>query len=187
MRKIIAGLFISLDGVCEGPGPGEDYVHAGWTMPYWSDEIGQYIGQSVAGSDGMLLGRITYLGFQAAFANQDSPDAVMMNSRPKYVVSNTLTSATWGNSTIISGNIPEQIAQLKQAPGGNLTMSGSMMLVQSLIEHDLLDELDLLVYPVVLGTGRKLFQDGVKKNFKLVEARPTSSGVVLMRYERADS
>src|SRR5262245_40603783 len=149
MRKLNVGLFISLDGVVEGPGPQDGFERAGWTMPYWSDEIGAFIFGSMATSDTLLLGRVTYEGFQAAFGNPPSGHAVAMNGQRKYVVSNTLKSATWQNSQLISGsNVIEQIRQLKQGEGKDITVSGSIMLVQALLENDLVDELGLILYPI---------------------------------------
>ena len=187
MRKITVGLFMSLDGVVEGPGPENSYEHAGWTMPYFSPEIGQIVGESVAASDALLLGRVTYQGFESSFSAQTDDMAVALNTMRKYVVSTTMKSADWNNSTLISGNIIEEITKLKQQPGGDIAISGSIRLAQSLMEHDLIDEYSLIVYPVVLGSGKRLFKDGTPMtSLKLVETRPTSSGVVLLHYQRAD-
>ena len=176
MRKIVVGLFMSLDGVTEAPEK--------WSFPYFTDEIQGHIGASMAASDGLLLGRATYEGFKAAFSNQTTPDANAMNALPKYVASNTLKTADWKNSTLIKGNVIDEITKLKQQPGKDLTMSGSVSLIQSLMKHDLIDEYSLLVYPVVLGTGKRLFAEGSPNTaLKLVEAKPFSSGVVLMRYQ----
>src|SRR5688572_25974218 len=148
MRTISAGLFISLDGVVEGPG--DNFALAGWTMPYFSDEIGQIVSTSMVGSDGMVLGRKTYQGFQSAFGSQSGGMADVMNNFPKYVVSNTLPAATWKNSQLISGDVKAEITKLKQQAGNKLTMSGSGTLIQSLLEWGLLDELMLLLYPVTV-------------------------------------
>nr|AUN37549.1 dihydrofolate reductase [uncultured bacterium] len=186
MRKIVAGLFMSLDGVIEGPGPQDPFERAGWTMPYWSDDIGAYIGASSADSDALLLGRVTYQGFAEAFGAMTGPDADMMNGFRKYVVSNTLKQANWVNSTIISGDVIAEIKRLKQQPGKNINMSGSGTLVQSLLQNGLVDELGLLVYPVVVGMGKRLFPEGIAQSkLNLVEARPMASGVVLLRYQPA--
>ena len=182
MRKIVAALFMSLDGVVEGPGPTDAFEKAGWTMPYYVPEIGEYIGQSSAESDGMLLGRITYQGFQQAFEPQGNSDpfAAMMNGATKYVVSNSLTSADWMNSRLIGGNVIQEITSLKQQDGRNLNISGSITLVQSLLPHGLIDQLDLLVHPVTVGMGQRLFVDGFGAGFRLLESRSFSSGVVLL-------
>jgi dihydrofolate reductase len=183
MRKIIVGEFVSLDGVIEGPGPGDPFVHAGWTMPYFNDEIWK-ITTDTSNADALLLGRVTYQTFAAAFASQTGGSADVMNNQTKYVVSTTLKKAEWQNSKLITGNISDEIAKIKQQPGKNIVVSGSGTLVQTLIKYDLVDEYSLLVYPLVLGTGKRLFGEGTAKIIlKLVETRPLSTGVVLMRYE----
>lgn len=187
MRRIVAGLFLSLDGVYEGPGSGDDFERAGWTMEYWDDGIGEYIFGTMATSDALLLGRKTYEGFEKAFAGSDSMDGGAMNGANKYVVSNTLNEATWVNSTLITGDAIEKIRELKAQPGGNINMSGSGELVQSLIANDLLDELAILLYPVTVGAGKRLFIEGDLKKFTLVEARPFATGVVLLRYQRPEN
>ena len=149
MRKINAGLFISLDGVVESPEK--------WTGPYFNDQVGQAVGELMADNDALLLGRVTYEGFAAAFGGQSGGMADQMNSTPKFVVSGSLAAADWQNSTLISGNLTEAISALKQQPGKNIGMSGSSTLVSWLLRQGLLDQLDLLVFPVVLGTGKRLF------------------------------
>ena len=190
MRKIIVGMFVSLDGVVQAPGhPDEDreggFEQGGWTMPYWHDDIGTTIFASMGASDAMLLGRKTYQGFAAAFspAPAGDPFADYMNNTPKYVVSTTLKEADWKNSTLISSNVADEVRRLKQQPGKDISISGSGTLVQSLMQHDLIDEYRLLVYPVVLGKGKRLFPDGLKATLKLVETKVFSSGVVLLRYQ----
>jgi dihydrofolate reductase len=178
MRKIIAGLFISLDGVVEAPEK--------WTGPYFNDQVGQAVGALMAANDALLLGRVTYQGFAAAFGGQSGGMADQMNNTPKYVVSRTLTSADWQNSTLISGDIAGQIAALKQQPGQNIGMSGSSALVSWLLRNGLLDRLDLLVFPVVLGTGKRLFSepDG-QLALALTGSEAFSTGVVHLSYEPA--
>jgi len=154
VRKISAGLFISLDGVVEAPEK--------WTGPYFNDEVGQAIDALMAPSDAMLLGRVTYEGFASAFGGQSGGMADRMNNTPKYVVSDTLASADWQNSTLISGqrvDVAGQISRLKQGPGKTIGMSGSSTLVSWLMRQGLLDQLDLLVFPVVLGAGKRLFSE----------------------------
>jgi dihydrofolate reductase len=185
MRKVVASFFISLDGVVEGPGPGDDFELAGWTMPYWDDEIAKFVQAGMNASDALLLGRVTYQGFAAAFASGTEGDAETMNSFPKYVVSTTLEAAEWNNSTLIKGNVVEEVAKLKQQPGRDIAISGSGELVHTLLQHDLIDELNLLVYPVVLGRGKRLFKDGSMLTLKLVQAKASSSGVVLLTYQPA--
>ena len=155
MRKVIAGLFISLDGVVESPEK--------WHFPYLNDEMMQVIGSAMAASDAMLLGRVTYQEFASYWPgvnSEDEPIAAHMNNTPKYVVSTTLDKVEWQNSTLIKGNVAEEITKLKQQPGKNIAITGSGTLVQSLLQDDLLDELGLLVHPVVVGSGKRLFKDG---------------------------
>ncbi len=188
MRRIIVGLFMSLDGVIQGPGPSDDFDAAGWTMPYWTDEIGMQIGATMAACDALLLGRITYDGFKSSFEHQNDPMAQGLNSAHKYVVSNTLKSADWNNSELIRGNVPEEIAKLKQQPGKDISVSGSASIVHLLQKHDLVDEYSLFQYPVVIGHGTRLFPEGTAKlGLKLVEARPLPTGVILVRYGREAS
>jgi len=185
MRKIVVGMFVSLDGVIEGPGPTDNFEHAGWTTPYFNEEVGQAIAENTFRSDALLLGRVTYQSFADTFSSQSGGQADIMNNFPKYVVSTTLTKADWNNSTLIKGNVAQEIAKLKQQPGKDITISGSGALVHSLMQHGLIDEFSLLVMPVVLGTGKRLFPNGVKANLKLVNAKPLSSGVVHLSYARA--
>lgn len=183
MRKILVGEFVSLDGIMEGPGPSDNYEHAGWTMPYFSDEVGSVIGESMAICDAFLLGRVTYQGFADAFSSQTGGETDYMNNQTKYVVSSTLKEAAWKNSQVIKGNVVEEIQKLKQQPGKNISVSGSCTLLQTLIQHDLVDEYSLLVYPVVLGNGKRLFGEGTKATLRLKSARPLKSGVVVLTYE----
>ena len=188
MRKIVLGLFMSLDGVVQSPGPADDFEYAGWTMPYDSDEVGQVIGGTMATTDALLLGRKTYQGFQAAFAGQsDDPVAGYLNNVRKYVASNTLQTTDWKNSTLIKGDVAGQVTALKQEQGRDISISGSVAFAQFLMRHNLIDEYSLLVYPVVLGTGTRLFPDGFKSTLELVESRPLSNGVVYMIYRTASS
>ena len=178
MRKIAAGLFMSLDGVVEAPEK--------WTGPYFNDQVGQAVGALMAANDAMLLGRVTYEGFAAAFGGQSGGMADQMNNTPKYVVSGTLTSADWQNSTLIKDDVAGQIAALKQQPGRNIGMSGSSALVSWLLRRGLLDRLDLLVFPVVLGSGKRLFSepDG-QVPLTLTGTEAFSTGVVHVAYEPA--
>ena len=178
MRQIAAGLFVSLDGVVEAPEK--------WTGPYFNDQVGQAVGALMAQNDALLLGRVTYEGFAAAFGGQSGGMADQMNHTPKYVVSSTLASADWQNSTLISGDVAGQISDLKQQPGKNIGMSGSSVLVGWLLRHGLLDRLDLLVFPVVLGTGKRLFSepDG-QLALALTGSEAFSTGVVHLSYEPA--
>lgn len=191
MRKIIVSEFITLDGVIQAPGgPDEDtdggFTHGGWTWPYWHDDIGGYFAETIAQCDTILLGRKTWQTHGEAFEPMadDDPNEPGFNAMRKYVVSTTLASAdAWRNSTLIRDNVAEQVRALKAQPGKDIIMDGSSVLVHTLAREDLIDQYNLLVYPVVLGSGKKLFADGVRSNLKLVEARPFPSGVVLTRYE----
>ncbi len=185
MRKLVASFFISLDGVVQGPGPGDDFELAGWTMPYWDDDIAAFADAAMQAADTLLLGRVTYQGFAAAFAESTAPNAEAMNAYRKYVVSTTLERADWSNSSLITGNVVEEVTRLKQQPGQDIGMSGSGTLVQALLRHHLIDELNLLVYPVVLGRGKRLFEDGINLNLKLTQSTTSSSGVLLTTYQVA--
>jgi dihydrofolate reductase len=181
MRKIAAGLFTSLDGVVEAPEK--------WTGPYFNDQVGQAVGALMAANDAMLLGRVTYEGFAAAFGGQSGGMADQMNNTPKYVVSGTLTSADWQNSTLISGqraDVAGQVRALKQQPGRSIGMSGSSSLVSWLLRQGLLDRLDLLVFPVVLGRGKRLLSEpGEPVPLTLTGSQAFSTGVVHLTYEPA--
>ena len=183
MRKLAASFFISLDGVVEGPGPEDSFELAGWTMPYWDDAIGAYVGGGMAAVDTLLMGRVTYEGFASAFANGTDDVAAIMNGFKKYVVSTTLKHADWANTTLISSNVNEEVARLKEQPGKDIGMSGSGTLVQSLLRANLIDELNLAVYPVVLGRGKKLFEDGMQETLKLAHSQTSPSGVLLLTYQ----
>ncbi len=190
MRKLIVGEFVSLDGVMQAPGGVDEdtdggFKHGSWTLPYWHDDIGAHFMQAMAECDTFLLGRKTWQTHGAAFDPMPvgDPFGDVMNSKQKYVVSTTLQSADlWRNSTIIRDNVVEEVRKLKAAPGKNIYIDGSSVLVHTLVEHDLIDEYSLLVYPLVLGSGKQLFPDGLRVNLKLVESKPFPSGVVLMRY-----
>jgi dihydrofolate reductase len=176
MRNVVVTEFLSLDGVMENPG---------WTFPYWNDEIAKFKGEETSASDAMLLGRVTYEGFAAAWPNSQDEGAAYFNSVRKYVVSTTLDKAEWNNSQIIRGNIVEEIARLKQQEGQDITVHGSATLAQTLMQHDLVDRYRLLVYPVVIGNGKRLFKEGIPATLKLVESQAFSSGVVALIYEPA--
>jgi dihydrofolate reductase len=178
MRQIAAGLFVSLDGVIEAPEK--------WTGPYFNDQVGQAVGSIMAQNDAMLLGRVTYEGFAAAFGGQSGGMADQMNNTPKYVVSSTLASTDWQNSTLINGDVAARISELKQQPGEDIGMTGSSALVSWLLRRDLLDRLDLLIFPVVLGSGKRLFSelDG-QVPLTLTGSETFGTGVVHLTYEPA--
>jgi Dihydrofolate reductase len=180
MRKIVAGVFVSLDGVIEAP-------HE-WHFPYFNDEMGAAVDTQMAASDAMLLGRVTYeefAGYWPSVSADDEPIAAYMNDTSKYVVSTTLKTAAWKNSTVLSGDrFVEEVTKLKQQPGKNITVTGSATLIQSLLQADLLDELRLLVHPVVVGKGKRLFRDGADlKRLKLVESKTFQTGVLSLVYQ----
>jgi dihydrofolate reductase len=182
MRKIVAGLFISLDGVYESPDK--------WHFAYFNDEMGAEVGGKMAESDTMLLGRQTYDEFASYWPNQSSDvePADFMNNTPKVVVSNTLKKADWQNTTIVSGNVAEALTKLKQQPGKNIGITGSGTLVRSLLEQGLLDELTLLVHPIVVGKGKRLFdRDMAQVPLKLVSSKTLSTGVLSLTYARAEA
>ncbi len=185
MRKIVVSEYLSLDGVMEGPGPDDPFKLAGWTMSYWSEEIGKFKFDELFESDVLLLGRVTYQGFAAAWPGRtdEAGFADRMNSLPKFVVSTTLERAEWNNSQLIKKSVAEEVSRLKQQPGKDILVAGSSRLVQALMQADLVDEYRLLVYPVVLGSGKRLFRDGSGATLKLLEAKPFSSGVAALVYQ----
>lgn len=193
MRNIVVAEFVSLDNVMQAPGGAEEdteggFTHGGWTWPFWHDEIGAHFFEAMSQSDALLVGRKTWQIHGGAFESMPAGDPFgdLMNNVPKYVVSNTLTTTSaWRNSTLISGNIVEEIRSLKAQPGKNIAIDGSSVLVHTLAEHDLIDEYDLHVYPLVLGSGKRIFPEGARVNLRLIEAKPLPSGVVYMRYARA--
>ena len=174
MRKIVVTEFLSLDGVMEEPG---------WTFKYWNDEIAKFKGEESSASDALLLGRVTYQGFAAAWPESKDEGAPYFNGVRKYVVSTTLDKAEWNNSRLIKDNIVAEITKLKQQDGKDIVVHGSATLVQTLIQHDLVDRYRLLVYPVVLGKGKRLFQEGASATLNLVETQSLSSGVAALVYE----
>jgi dihydrofolate reductase len=189
MRKLVVSEFVSLDGVMQAPGGSDEdtdggFTHGGWTHPYWHDDIGLHFFESISQSDALLLGRKTWEIHGGAFETMDGDVfADVLNSMQKYVVSTTLANASaWRNSTLIASNVAEEVRALKAQPGKTIYVDGSHVLVHTLAENDLVDEYSLLVYPLVLGSGKKLFPENLRVNLRLVESRPFPSGVVLMRY-----
>ena len=175
MRKVVVTEFMSLDGVVEEPA---------WTFPYWNDEIAKFKGEESSASDALLLGRATYQGFAAAWPQSEDEGADYFNSMRKYVVSETLEEPLeWSNSTLIKDNVVEKITSLKQQDGKDITVHGSATLVQTLMQHGLVDRYRLLVYPVVLGKGKRLFEEDIPATLKLLESQSFSSGVVALVYE----
>jgi dihydrofolate reductase len=186
MAKLIVTEFVSLDGVMEDPGGAEDFKYGGWTFEIDRGEGDKFKLDETMESDGLLLGRVTYEGFAAAWPQREGEFADKFNSMPKYVVSSTLEDSEWNNTTVLSGDVPDEVAKLKREQDGNIYVHGSGQLAQMLIENDLVDELHLMVFPVVLGSGRRLFGDtSDKKRLQLVESRAVGDGVLILIYERA--
>ena len=191
MGKIVATEFISLDGVIEDPGGSEDYVHGAWTFEFdRGDEGNKFKLDEVMEAEAQLLGRVTYEGFADAWPEREGDPnlgdfAKKMNEMPKYVYSTTLESADWQNSTILSGDFAADIRKVKDEVDGVILIAGSATLVQGLIAADLLDELRLMVFPVTLGGGKRLFaDDGRKVPLTLTDARTVGAGIQLLTYER---
>ena len=186
MGRIVATEFVSLDGVMEAPGGGDDFAHAGWTFEIErGDEGEKFKLDETMSSDALLLGRVTYEGFAAAWPTREGEFADKFNSMPKYVVSSTLRDPDWNNSTVLSGDVAEEVANLRQRHDGDIVVHGSARLVQTLLEHDLVDELRLMVFPVVLGTGKRLFDStSDKKPFRLVDSKVVGDGVAILVYRR---
>ena len=184
MGRIIVSNMISLDGVFEGPvrQPFEKFTQAGWTEGYASQEHMEYLSKGISSEGSLLLGRVTYEYFERAWVPQTGPVADFMNNAPKYVVSNTLKKADWNNSRLISGNTIEAVKKLKQE-SGDLAILGSGAPIRSLLDCGLIDELSLLVYPIVMGIGKRLLGDQNRANLKLKEARGFKSGVTLLVYK----
>lgn len=184
MRKIVVAEFVTLDGVMQDPGGAGEFARGGWSRAYWDDDIAAIKSEEMRAADALLLGRVTYEGFAANWpAMPDAPGADFMNGQPKYVVSTTLTNPTWNNSHIIRENVMAEMAALKQQDGRDILVNGSSQLVQTLMLAHLIDEYRLLVYPVVVGAGKRLFNSSADAKLKLIEARPLTSGVAFLRYE----
>ena len=191
MRKLIVSEFLSLDGVMQAPGGAEEdteggFRHGGWTMPYWHDDIGNTFGALMQNTDAFLLGRKTYITHANAFEPMPvgDPFGDLMNAPAKFVVSKTLEKPLWRNTTIIRDDVVDAVRKLKAAAGKDILTDGSHQLVHTLLEHDLVDELHLLVYPLILGGGKRLLPAGVYATFQLLSATPYPSGVVGLHYRR---
>lgn len=186
MRKLVVSEFVTLDGVMEDPGGAEKSKHGGWAFQFNRGPEGdKFKSDELFASDALLLGRVTYQGFAAAWPGRrdEAGFADRMNNLPKYVVSTTLQQAEWNNSHVIRDNVAGQISKLKQQPGLDILVAGSGRLVQTLIQHDLVDEYQLMVYPVILGSGKRLFQDGTDlRALRLVETKPVGSGILTLVY-----
>ncbi len=193
MRKLVVGTFVTLDGVMQAPGgPDEDreggFTHGGWLVPYFDDKFLQIVTQWTKQAGGFLLGRKTYEMFAASWPKStDAADenATALNTRPKFVASRTLDKVTWNNSHLIKGDMVEEVAKLKAQEGGEIQVHGSSDLVQTLLKHNLIDTLRIWQFPVVVGTGKRLFGEGtIPSSLRLVDTQQTAPGAVLHVYER---
>jgi dihydrofolate reductase len=185
--KIVVTEFVSLDGVVEAPGGGEGFKYDGWSFEIErGDEGNQFKLDETMSSQALLLGRVTYEGFAAAWPSRTGEFADKFNSMPKYVVSSTLESPEWSNTTVLAGDVAEEVAKLKGSLEGDIVVHGSPRLVQTLIDRDLVDEFRLMVFPVVLGTGKRLFdRTSDKKPLRLVSSKIVGEGVAILVYEPA--
>jgi dihydrofolate reductase len=194
MRKLIVSEFMTLDGVMQAPGGKDEdrdggFEHGGWTIPYWHDDIGKSFGALMAETDAFLLGRRTYVVHAQAFEPMPAGDPFgdMMNAPKKYVVSRTLKDPIWRNTTIIRDSVIESVRALKTEPGKNILTDGSSQLVHALFAAGLVDELHLLLYPLALGTGKKVLPEGVLTTFRVESATAYPTGVVGLHYAREKS
>jgi dihydrofolate reductase len=188
MRKVVVSEFVSLDGVMEDPGGAEGSAHGGWTFKFQDPEGMRFKLEETLAHDALLLGRVTYDGFAAAWPSMSDEVgfAAKMNSMPKFVVSRTASELSWNNSTLIGANVSEEIGALKEMPGGDILVAGSATLVQTLMDEGLVDELRLMVFPIVLGSGKRLFADSRDASvLELLGARTLDSGTVILTYRPA--
>ena len=187
MGRIVVTEFVSLDGVTEDPGGAEDFKHGGWSFEISrGDEGDKFKLEETMASEALLLGRVTYEGFAKAWPTRDGEFADKFNSMPKYVVSSTLKDPEWENSTVLEGDLAGEVARLREQHDGDVVVHGSMQLVEALLENDLVDELRLMVFPVVLGGGKRLFgETSDKKPLKLRDSKIVGDGVAILVYERA--
>ena len=188
MGRIVVTEFVSLDGVMEDPGGSGPFKHAGWTFEISRGEEGdKFKLDETLAAEVLLLGRVTYQGFAAAWPSVEGEFADKFNSMPKYVVSSTLKDAEWNNSTVLNGDVVDNVSKLKQRVEGDIVVHGSAQLVQTLLEHDLVDELRLMVFPVILGTGKRLFGDtSDKKPLHLVDSQTVGDGITILRYQQGE-
>jgi dihydrofolate reductase len=192
MGKLVVGTFVTVDGVMQAPGgPDEDreagFEHGGWLAPHFDDELGRFMDGLLGRSEALLLGRKTYEIFAGYWPNagEDDPMARKLNSVPKYVASRTLDSVEWNNSSLLGKDVAQEVADLKERVDGEIHVAGSGDLIQTLLKHDLVDELVLIVFPVLLGTGKRLFAGGtIPRGLRLADAQTTPSGVAIQTYER---
>jgi dihydrofolate reductase len=176
MSNVVVTEFVSLDGVTEAPEK--------WSLKYWNEEVAKFKLDELFAADALLLGRVTYEGFAAAWPGRTGDFADRMNGLPKHVATKTLDRLEWNNSRSINGEVPAEVSRLREGGGGDLLVQGSLTLANELLRHDLVDEYRILLYPVVLGSGKRLFHEGVTARLSLAEAKPMGPDVVLLRYRR---
>jgi dihydrofolate reductase len=186
MGRIVVTEFVSLDGVMEDPGGAEDFKYGGWSFEFdRGDEGNKFKLDETMASDALLLGRVTYEGFAAAWPSRSGEFADKFNSMPKYVVSSTLSDPDWTNTTVLEGELQDVVPKLRDEVDGDIMVHGSGQLVQGLLEHDLVDELRLMVFPVLLGAGQRLFgETSDQKPLRLAECRTVGDGVTIVIYQR---
>jgi len=184
MRRLVVTEFITVDGVVEDPGGAEMSKYGGWALQFDRGPEGdKFKLDEIMTADVLLLGRVTYEGFAAAWPSRTGEFSDKMNNMPKVVVSATLSDAAWNNSRLVRDSIVEEVSQLRAMPGGDILVAGSIQLVSTLLQHNLVDELRLMVFPVILGGGKRLFNDGnVRHALRLVESKPVGSGVLVLIY-----
>jgi dihydrofolate reductase len=190
MRKIVVTEFLSLDGVMEDPGGAEGFVHGGWSFKFQDPEGMKFKLEETLSHDALLLGRVTYEGFAEAWPGRTDEVgfAEKMNSMQKFVVSTTLSELEWNNSTLISEHVVEEVAKLKDLPGGDILVAGSRTLVQTLIAQDLVDEYRLMVFPIVLGSGKRLFGESSDASvLTMVDSKALDSGTLILTYRPASA
>lgn len=194
MRNVVVSAFITLDGVMQAPGgPHEDHEggfrHGGWLVPYFDEKFGEIMTDWTKRAGAFLLGRKTYEIFAGSWPNSTDPadeSAMALNTRPKYVASRTLNELEWNNSHLLKGDVAEEVARLKAEDGGEIQVHGSSDFLQTLLRHDLIDAFRIWLFPVVIGTGKRLFGEGtMPRSFRLVDTHVASTGAVLLVYERA--
>jgi dihydrofolate reductase len=186
MARIVVTEFVSLDGVMEDPGGAEDFRYGGWSFEISRGEEGdKFKLDETMATDALLLGRVTYQGFADAWPSRTGEFADKFNNMPKYVVSSTMDKADWTNSTVLKGDVVRAVSKLREGPGGDIVVHGSAQLVQTLLDNDLVDEMRLMVFPVVLGSGKRLFgATSDKKPLRLVDSRTVGDGVSILVYQR---
>ena len=187
MGRIVVTEFVSLDGVMEDPGGSEDFKYGGWSFEFnRGDDGDQFKLDETVAAEALLLGRVTYEGFADAWPSREGEFADKFNQMPKYVVSSTVTDPSWTNTTVLDGELADEVARVRESADGDVVVHGSAKLVQALIENDLVDELRLMVFPVVLGTGKTLFgETSDKKTLQLRDSKIVGDGVAILVYERA--